>query len=65
MTGGEYHWTEFSGGFCAIFGAFLRLRVLFKALLDSAIAATVAAIEIYNKPDFRYREPLVLPCSSR
>ena len=25
-------------------------------LLDKAIAATVAAIEIYNKPDFQYRE---------
>ena len=27
-----------------------------KELLDRAIAATVAAIEIYNKPDFQYRE---------
>lgn len=27
-----------------------------KELLDRAIAATAAAIEIYNKPDFRYRE---------
>jgi len=27
-----------------------------KELLDRAVAATVAAIEIYNKPDFRYRE---------
>ena len=27
-----------------------------KQLLDKAIAATVAAIEIYNKPDFQYRE---------
>jgi Protein of unknown function (DUF3644)/EC042_2821-lke REase len=27
-----------------------------KELLDRAIAATVAAIEIYNKPDFIYRE---------
>ncbi len=27
-----------------------------KELLDRAIAATIAAIEIYNKPDFRYRE---------
>jgi hypothetical protein len=25
-------------------------------LLDRAIAASVAAIEIYNKPDFKYRE---------
>ena len=27
-----------------------------KELLDRAVAATVAAIEIYNKPDFLYRE---------
>ena len=27
-----------------------------KELLDRAVAATIAAIEIYNKPDFRYRE---------
>lgn len=27
-----------------------------KELLDRAIAATVAAIEVYNKPDFLYRE---------
>lgn len=27
-----------------------------KELLDRAIAATVAAIEIYNKPNFLYRE---------
>ncbi len=27
-----------------------------KKLLDKAIAATVSAIEIYNKPDFQYRE---------
>lgn len=27
-----------------------------RELLDRAIAATVAAIEIYNKPDFHYRE---------
>ena len=27
-----------------------------KELLDKSIAATVAAIEIYNKPDFQYRE---------
>ena len=27
-----------------------------KEFLDRAIAATIAAIEIYNKPDFRYRE---------
>jgi hypothetical protein len=27
-----------------------------KELLDKAIAATVAAIEVYNKPDFLYRE---------
>jgi hypothetical protein len=27
-----------------------------KELLDRAVAAMVAAIEVYNKPDFRYRE---------
>lgn len=27
-----------------------------KELLDRAVAATVASIEIYNKPDFLYRE---------
>lgn len=27
-----------------------------KELLDRAVAATVAAIEIYNKPDFLFRE---------
>ena len=27
-----------------------------KELLDRAVAAAVAAIEIYNKPDFLYRE---------
>lgn len=27
-----------------------------KELLDRAVAATVAAIEIYNKPNFLYRE---------
>lgn len=27
-----------------------------KELLDRSVAATVAAIEIYNKPDFQYRE---------
>lgn len=32
------------------------MRSRSKDLLDRAIAATVAAIEIYNKPDFRYRE---------
>ena len=32
------------------------MKSRFKQLLDKAIAATVAAIEIYNKPDFQYRE---------
>jgi uncharacterized protein DUF3644 len=32
------------------------MKARFKELLDRAIAATVAAIEIYNKPDFSYRE---------
>jgi hypothetical protein len=32
------------------------VRARSKELLNRAIAATVAAIEIYNKPDFRYRD---------
>jgi hypothetical protein len=32
------------------------VKARWKELLDRAIAATVAAIEIYNKPDFLYRE---------
>jgi hypothetical protein len=32
------------------------VRARSKELVDRAVAATVAAIEIYNKPDFRYRE---------
>ncbi|MDE0313385.1 MAG: DUF3644 domain-containing protein [Candidatus Poribacteria bacterium] len=31
------------------------MKSRFKELIDKAIAATVSAIEIYNKPDFRYR----------
>jgi hypothetical protein len=36
------------------FEAILRARYL--EILDKSIAAMVSAIEIYNKPDFRYRE---------
>jgi hypothetical protein len=32
------------------------MKARFKELLDKSIAAMVAAIEVYNKPDFRYRE---------
>lgn len=32
------------------------MKSRFKELLDRAVAATVVAIEIYNKPDFLYRE---------
>lgn len=32
------------------------MRAKSKELLDHAVAATVAAIEVYNKPDFLYRE---------
>ena len=32
------------------------MRARSRELLDRAVAATVAAIEIYNKPDFLYRE---------
>lgn len=31
------------------------MKPRYRTLLDKAIAATVAAIEIYNKPDFQYR----------
>ena len=33
-----------------------RMKARSKELLDRAIAATMAAIEIYNKPNFLYRE---------
>jgi hypothetical protein len=32
------------------------MRNLRKKLLDQAIAAMIAAIEVYNKPDFKYRD---------
>lgn len=32
------------------------MKARFRELLDKSIAAMVAAIEVYNKPDFRYRE---------
>lgn len=32
------------------------MKARFKELLDKSIAAMIAAIEVYNKPDFRYRE---------
>lgn len=32
------------------------MKARYKELLDKAISATVAAIEVYNKPDFLYRE---------
>lgn len=28
----------------------------YKILLDNSVSAAVSAIEIYNKPDFKYRE---------
>jgi len=28
----------------------------FQFLLDKSIAAAISAIEVYNKPDFKYRE---------
>jgi len=33
-----------------------KMKARSKELLDRAVAATVSAIEIYNKPDFLYRE---------
>jgi hypothetical protein len=32
------------------------MKAVFKQLVDKSIAAALAAIEVYNKPDFRYRE---------
>jgi hypothetical protein len=37
-------------------GTSILMKSRSKELLDRSIAATVAAIEIYNKPDFQYRE---------
>ena len=31
-------------------------RQRFQILLDKSIAAAISAIEVYNKPDFKYRE---------
>lgn len=36
----------------------LKVKGLAKSLLEKSIAACVSAIEIYNKPDFKYREEL-------
>ena len=32
------------------------MKAVYKCLLDKSLAAALAAIEIYNKPDFKYRE---------
>jgi len=32
------------------------MKARYKELLDKSIAAMLAAIEVYNKPDFKYRE---------
>jgi len=32
------------------------MKAIYKQLVDKSIAAALAAIEVYNKPDFRYRE---------
>jgi hypothetical protein len=29
---------------------------IYKPLVDKSISAAIAAIEVYNKPDFKYRE---------
>jgi len=34
------------------------MKARYKELLDKSIAAMVSAIEVYNKPDFRYREEI-------
>jgi len=33
-----------------------KMKARYKELLDKSIAAMLAAIEVYNKPDFKYRE---------
>jgi hypothetical protein len=32
------------------------MKAVYKQLIDKSIAAAIAAIEVYNKPDFQYRE---------
>jgi hypothetical protein len=32
------------------------MKAVYKTLLDKSIAAALSAIEVYNKPDFKYRE---------
>ena len=36
----------------------LKIKGLAKSLLEKSVAACISAIEIYNKPDFKYREEL-------
>ena len=41
-------------------------HVASKELLEKSVQAALSAIEIYNKPDFRYREEVfaILMCNS-
>lgn len=32
------------------------MKAIYKQLIDKSISAAIAAIEVYNKPDFKYRE---------
>ena len=34
----------------------MRVNPLFRSLLDKSVGSMLSAIEIYNKPDFNYRE---------
>lgn len=34
------------------------MRAIYKNLLDKSVAAALSSIEIYNKPDFKYREEI-------
>lgn len=34
----------------------MRVNKLYRSLLDKSVASMMSAIEIYNKPDFKYRE---------
>lgn len=34
----------------------MKINPIYRGLLDKSMASMLSAIEIYNKPDFKYRE---------
>lgn len=34
----------------------MKVKTIYKSLLDKSLSSILAAIEIYNKPNFLYRE---------